>query len=179
MTLCIPLSNSRSMPAVGYGFWKVERSDAPRLAYQSLELGYRHLDCASDYGNEAEVGIGINQAISNGVCRRQDLWVTSKLWNTYHRPEHVELACKRSISDLQCDYLDLYLIHFPISLRFVPFETRYPAGWFFDPSSPSPCLEYDPVPIIDTWRAMEALVTKGWSATLGSVTLGCLSYGIS
>lgn len=172
MTLCIPLSNSHSMPAVGYGFWKVERSDAPRLAYQSLELGYRHLDCASDYGNEAEVGIGINQAISNGVCRRQDLWVTSKLWNTYHRPEHVELACKRSISDLQCDYLDLYLIHFPISLRFVPFETRYPAGWFFDPSSPSPCLEYAPVPIIDTWRAMEALVTKGLVRNIGVSNFG-------
>lgn len=172
MTLRISLYNSQSMPAVGYGFWKVERSDAPRLTYQSLEMGYRHLDCAADYGNEAEVGIGINQAISSGVCQRRDLWVTSKLWNTYHRPEHVELACKRSISDLQCDYLDLYLIHFPISLRFVPFDTRYPAGWFFDPNSPSPCLEYDPVSIIDTWRAMEDLVTKGLVRNIGVSNFG-------
>jgi D-xylose reductase len=160
------------MPAVGYGFWKVERADAPHLTYQSLQLGYRHLDCASDYGNEAEVGDGIQKGLNDGVCKRDDLWVTSKLWNTYHRPEHVELACKRSISDLKCDYLDLYLIHFPITLRYVPFETRYPAGWFFDPNSPAPCLEYDPVPIIDTWRAMEDLVTKGLVRNIGVSNFG-------
>ncbi|MCU0710558.1 MAG: aldo/keto reductase [Pirellula sp.] len=172
MTLRISLSNSQSMPAVGYGFWKVERADAPHLTYQSLQLGYRHLDCASDYGNEAEVGDGIQKGLNDGVCKRDDLWVTSKLWNTYHRPEHVELACKRSISDLKCDYLDLYLIHFPITLRYVPFETRYPAGWFFDPNSPAPCLEYDPVPIIDTWRAMEDLVTKGLVRNIGVSNFG-------
>ena len=172
MSLHLSLANSNSLPAVGYGFWKVDKADAPDLTYQSLQLGYRHLDCASDYGNEAEVGLGIKRGLDDGVCRRDELWVTSKLWNTYHRPEHVETACKRSITDLKCDYLDLYLIHFPISLRYVPFEHRYPAGWFFDPSSSSPGLEYDPVPILDTWRAMEDLVKKGLVRNIGVSNFG-------
>ena len=172
MSLTLTLANSHSIPAVGYGFWKVDKADAADLAYQSLQMGYRHLDCASDYGNEAEVGLGIKKGLEDGICKRDELWVTSKLWNTYHRPEHVELACKRSISDLKCDYLDLYLIHFPISLQYVPFDQRYPAGWFFDPNSPSPRLEYDPVPIIDTWRAMEDLVNKGLVRNIGISNFG-------
>jgi D-xylose reductase len=172
MTLSIPISNSKPMPAVGYGFWKVENDRASDLTYQAIQMGYRHLDCASDYGNEAFVGEGIKKALSDEICEREDLWVTSKLWNTCHRPEHVELACRRSIRDLQCDYLDLYLIHFPISLRFVPFEHRYPAGWFFDPTSSMPTLEHDPVPIIDTWRAMEELVDKGLVRNIGISNFG-------
>jgi D-xylose reductase len=172
MSLQLILANSHSLPAVGCGFWKVDNTDAPNLAYQALQMGYRHLDCASDYGNEAEVGLGIKKGLEDGICKRDELWVTSKLWNTCHRPEHVEIACKRSIADLKCDYLDLYLIHFPISLRYVPFQHRYPAGWFFDPNSPSPCLEYDPVPLIDTWRAMEDLVNKGLVRNIGVSNFG-------
>jgi D-xylose reductase len=172
MSLQIPLANSHSLPAIGYGFWKVEKADAPDLTYQALAMGYRHLDCASDYGNEAEVGLGIKKGLDDGICKREHLWVTSKLWNTYHRPEHVELACRRSISDLKCDYLDLYLIHFPISLKYVPFEQRYPAGWFYEPNSPAPCLVYDPIPIIDTWRAMEDLVNKGLVRNIGVSNFG-------
>lgn len=77
-------------------------------------------------GNEAEVGEGIKEAIAQGLVRREELWVTSKLWNTYHAAEHVEAAARRSLSDLQLTYVDLYLVHFPISLRYVPFETRHP-----------------------------------------------------
>lgn len=77
---------------------------------------------ACDYGNEKEVGLGIHRAISDGLCTRQDLFITSKLWNTYHAKEHVELACRKSLQDLGLDYFDLYLIHFPISMRFVPLE---------------------------------------------------------
>lgn len=172
MSLQISLANSHTLPAVGYGFWKVDKTEAPALTYQALEMGYRHLDCASDYGNEVEAGIGIKKGLGDGICKREELWVTSKLWNTYHRPEHVELACKRSITDLQCDYLDLYLIHFPISLQYVPFEKRYPAGWFYEPDSPTPSLEYDPVPIIDTWRAMEDLVNKGLVRNIGISNFG-------
>ena len=77
-----------------------------------------------------------------GLVTRKDLFVTSKLWNTYHAAEHVLPACKRSLSDLGLEYLDMYLIHFPISLKFVPFETRYPPEWIFDPDSDNPKMEY-------------------------------------
>ena len=98
----------------------------------------RHLDCACDYGNEVEVGLGIARAIDEGLVTREDLWITSKLWNTYHAPEHVEPAIRRTLSDLGVEYVDLYLIHFPISLRYVPFEERYPPEWLFDPEAGPP-----------------------------------------
>lgn len=154
-------------PAVGFGFWKVANDEAANVAYSAINTGYRHLDNASDYGNEAEVGKGIQQAIADGLCQRNELWITSKLWNTNHRPEHVEAAAKKSLSDLRLDYLDLYLIHFPISLKHVPFEKRYPAGWIYDPEAATPRMEYDPTPIIDTWRAMESLVDKGLVRQIG------------
>ena len=71
-------------------------------------------------GNEAEVGEGINEAITLGLVTRAELWVTSKLWNTYHAAEHVEAAARRSLADLQLEYFDLYLVHFPIALKSVP-----------------------------------------------------------
>jgi len=77
------------------------------------------LDGACDYGNEVEVGQGIKRAIDEGIVTRKDLWVTSKLWNTFHRAEHVESACRRTLTDLGLEYLDLYLIHFPISIKYV------------------------------------------------------------
>ncbi len=156
-----------SPPDVGYGFWKVENGKAADLAVQAIEIGYRHLDCASDYGNEADVGVGIQRALQQGLCRRDELWVTSKLWNTNHRPEHVLQAIRRTLADLRVDHLDLYLIHFPIPLKHVPFDVRYPAGWFYDPSSPTPKMEYDPVPIIDTWRAMEEVAKMGLARHIG------------
>ena len=116
------------MPAVGLGYWKVEQSAAAALTIEAVKIGYRHLDCAADYGNEVNVGDGIAEVARQGLCQRDDLWVTSKLWNTYHRPEHVKPAFIRSLRDLKLDYLDLYLIHFPIALQYVPMETRYPAG---------------------------------------------------
>lgn len=112
--------------------------------------------------------------------------ITSKLWNTYHRKENVQLACQKSLKDLGLEYLDLYLIHFPICLRFVPIEERwlscalpqltalqttcpyvtrscsclrYPPEWVFDPTAAQPKMEFDLVPLAETWAAMEALVS--------------------
>lgn len=104
----------------------------------AIEVGWRHFDCACDYGNEKEVGEGLRQGMEANLVSRQELWITSKLWNTYHSPEHVQMACEKSLSDLGLDYLDLYLVHFPISLKFVPFETRYPPEWIHDPTGPNP-----------------------------------------
>ena len=134
---------------------------------EAIRFGYRHFDCASDYGNEKEVGKGIKKAIDAGLVSRQDLWVTSKLWNTYHEPEHVKAACLRSLSDLGLDYLDLYLIHFPISLKFVPFEKRYPPEWIYDPEAKQPFMELIEVPVQDTWRAMEKLVDENLVSEIG------------
>ncbi len=155
------------MPAIGLGLWKIERAETRDTVFNAVEAGYRHLDSAADYGNEAEAGAGISKALQAGLCSRDELWVTSKLWNTYHRPGHVEAACKKSLLDLQVDYLDLYLIHFPISLRYVDFETRYPPEWFFDPDSAKPRMEIDPVPLHQTWAAMENLVDAGLVKNIG------------
>jgi D-xylose reductase len=171
-SLHIPVSNSKPMPAIGLGFWKVEQSEAASLTVSATKIGYRHLDCASDYGNEANVGEGIESLLAQGICKREDLWVTSKLWNTNHRPEHVKPALLRSLSDLRLDYLDLYLIHFPISLKHVPFETRYPAGWFFNPDDAAPKMEPDHVPIRETWQAMEELVQAGLVRSIGISNFG-------
>ena len=162
----IAVGNSR-MPAVGFGLWKIDRPDTASMVEASLRAGYRHLDSASDYGNEVEAGHGIQRAIEQGLVTREDLWVTSKLWNTYHRPEHVEPALRRTLDDLGLEYLDLYLIHFPISLRYVPFDERYPPEWFFDPDADSPKMEPDAVPLHETWAAMEGLVDKGLVREIG------------
>ena len=124
-----------TMPAVGLGIWKIDREATAQAVQDAISIGYRHIDSACDYGNEVEAGEGIKAAIAGGHCSRDDLWVTSKLWGTYHRPERVRAACERSLSDLGLDYLDLYLIHFPIALRYVDFEERYPPGWIYDPDA--------------------------------------------
>ncbi len=170
--ITLPVSSGGALPAVGFGFWKVERADAADVAQQAIAAGYRHLDCACDYGNEIEVGKGIANAINAGLCQRNDLWVTSKLWNTYHSAEHVRMACEKSLSDLGLRQLDLYLIHFPIAQRFVPIDVRYPPGWFFDPAAAKPQMEEVRVPISETWGAMEKLVDDGLVKHIGVCNFG-------
>jgi D-xylose reductase len=163
----LTLRTGDQMPALGLGTWKIPREVCAETVHAAIAAGYRHLDCACDYGNEVEVGQGIARAIDEGLVTREDLWITSKLWNTYHRPEHVEPAIRRTLSDLGLEYVDLYLIHFPISLRFVPFEERYPPEWLFDPEAESPHMEFEDVPIASTWAAMEGLWEAGLTRDLG------------
>jgi len=170
----IALRSGAKMPAVGLGLWKIPKEDAAKAVLEAIRRGYRHLDSACDYGNEVEVGHGIKAAIDEGLCTREELWITSKLWNTYHDPKHVKPALEKTLTDLGVDYLDLYLIHFPIALEFVPFETRYPPEWFYDPDAATPTMQFAKVSNQDTWTGMEALVDDGLVKHIG-----VCNYGVS
>ncbi|MDE0596511.1 MAG: aldo/keto reductase [Roseibacillus sp.] len=161
------LADGGTFPSLGLGTWKIPQERAPQIIQDAIRIGYRHFDCACDYGNELEVGAGLRGAMEGGRCTRDDLWITSKLWNTYHEPQHVRAACERSLRDLGLDELDLYLVHFPIALAYVPFEERYPPGWLFDPKAESPAMKPIKVPYSDTWGAMEELQQAGLVKRIG------------
>lgn len=159
-------------PTLGLGTWKIPDDILPDLIPEAVAAGYRHFDCACDYGNETAVGEGLERVIEGGSVAREDLWITSKLWNTYHHPDHVRPACERTLSDLGLDELDLYLVHFPVTLAYVPFEERYPPGWFFDPDAENPAMKHVDIPYADTWGAMEKLVEDGLVKRIGVCNLG-------
>jgi D-xylose reductase len=163
----LKFATDSQMPVLGLGMWKVEQSAAPSLVEEAVRAGWRHFDCASDYGNEAEVGAGLQNVLQSKAVRREDLWVTSKLWNTNHAPEHVREACERSLRDLNLDYLDLYLIHFPIALEYISPQKRYPAGWFYDPDAAEPKMKPVKIPVSHTWQAMEELLRAGLVRNIG------------
>jgi diketogulonate reductase-like aldo/keto reductase len=163
----LTLRTDDSLPQLGLGLWKVDPLQLPTLLREAIQIGYRHLDSAADYGNESATGEALASLLKDGTCQRKDLWVTSKLWNTYHAAKHVRPAIERSLSDLQLDYLDLYLIHFPIALEFVPFDLRYPPGWLHDPAAPLPSMSPARVPLSETWAAMEGLVQAGLTRNIG------------
>jgi D-xylose reductase len=155
------------MPRQGFGLWKIPQDQTAATVVEAIRAGYRHFDSAADYANEVQTGEGLAQALGGGLVSREELWVTSKLWNTFHAPEHVEMACRKTLADLQLEQLDLYLIHFPIALEFVPIETRYPPEWLHDPDAASPGMKRAPVPLHQTWAAMEDLVDKGLVRQIG------------
>lgn len=168
----IRLADGGALPSLGLGTWKIPQALAPEVVHAAVRAGWRHFDCACDYGNEPAVGAGLKRALDEGLCRREELWVTSKLWNTYHEPRHVRAACERSLRDLGLEALDLYLIHFPIALAFVPFEVRYPPEWLHDPAAARPAMKPIRVPIAETWGAMEELVRAGLVRRIGVANFG-------
>lgn len=160
------------MPMVGLGLWKAGAGEVSDVVYEAIKIGYRHLDGASNYGNEKEVGLGIKRALDEGICKREDLFIASKLWNTYHRREHVPLALQKTLDDLGLEYLDMYLVHFPVALKFVPFEERYPPEWTDAPEN-SGKMHLDRVPFRETWEAMEQLKASGKAKHIGVSNTTC------
>lgn len=164
-----PLHTGKTMPAVGFGCYQVEKEKTADQVYNAIKLGYTLIDEAAVYDNEKECGEGIKRALDEGLIKREDLFVTSKLWNTNHRKEHVKPAFMKSLNDLGLEYLDLYLIHFPISLKHVPLDIFDPHEHiYFHPSDDGTkeVIE-DLVPLHETWAAMEELVNEGLVKHIG------------
>ncbi|KAK0748003.1 NADP-dependent oxidoreductase domain-containing protein [Apiosordaria backusii] len=163
MAPVIKLSSGYDMPQVGFGLWKVDNAIASDVVYNAIKAGYRLFDGACDYGNEVECGKGVARAISEGLVKREELFIVSKLWNTFHDGERVEPIVKKQLADWGIDYFDLYLIHFPVALEYVDPSVRYPPGWHYEGDEIRPSK----ATIQETWAAMESLVGNGLARSIG------------
>lgn len=160
----IKLNSGYEMPQVGFGLWKVDNDLAADTVYNAIKVGYRLFDGACDYGNEKECGDGIRRALAEGIVKREELFIVSKLWNTFHDGDKVEPICKKQLEDWGVDYFDLYIMHFPVALAYVDPSVRYPPGWHYDGVSE---VRTSKASIQETWTAMEALVGKGLARSIG------------
>ncbi|KAH7927281.1 Aldo/keto reductase [Leucogyrophana mollusca] len=154
----------QKMPLVGFGLWKVTRSTCADTVYNAIKAGYRLFDGAGDYGNEKEAGEGVRRALADGLVKREDLFITSKLWNTFHAREHVKSLAKMQLGLWGIDYFDLFLVHFPVSLKYVDPSHRYPPEWFGDDGK---TVNLQNTPMQETWEAMEGLVDDGLAKNIG------------
>ncbi|GJH11189.1 aldo/keto reductase [Caballeronia novacaledonica] len=152
------------MPALGFGTLIPDAATTLRATREALEAGYRHFDCAERYRNEREVGEALRTGLANGGIAREDIFVTTKLWNSNHRPERVEAAFEGSRERLGVEFLDLYLIHTPFA--FQPGDEQ-------DPRDQNGAVIYDKgVTLHDTWSAMERLVDQGKCRAIGLSDIG-------
>jgi alcohol dehydrogenase (NADP+) len=153
----LQFANGDQMPILGLGTWKSTPGEVYKAVKEALRIGYRHIDCAPIYGNEAEVGQALADSFKEGVTSRDQLWITSKLWNNSHAPENLQPSLEKTLSDLQIDSLDLYLIHWPVVLRK---EVLFH-------ESVNDIIALDDLPISETWPVMEAMVDKGLCKHIG------------
>jgi aldehyde reductase len=161
----LPLNNGAGrMPALGFGTLIPDPAVTITATRDALNAGFRHFDCAERYRNESEVGEALELGLAAEGIAREDAFVTTKLWNTNHRPERVEPAFDASLQRLRLEYLDLYLIHTPYA--FQPGDEQ-------DPRDQDGNVLYDDgVTLLDTWRAMEGLVDRGRCRAIGLSDVG-------
>jgi alcohol dehydrogenase (NADP+) len=153
----LELRGGTRMPALGLGTWKSEPDEVYTAVRAAIDVGYRHIDCAAIYQNEEEIGRALTDAFQAGDAKREDVWITSKLWNDSHAPEHVRPALETSLKKLQLDHLDLYLIHWPVALRH---GIELPRG-------PEDFLPLSEVPLESTWEAMLNVSEQGLTREAG------------
>jgi alcohol dehydrogenase (NADP+) len=149
--------NKDKMPILGLGTWKSSKGEVYDAVCEAIKMGYKHIDCAAIYGNEPEIGQALNDCISDGIVKREDLWITSKLWNSNHGRENVVIGLNKTLADLQLKYIDLYLIHWPVALK---------SGVGF-PTSVDQFLPPEAKPIEDTWKGMEDILEMGLAKHIG------------
>eukprot|EP00117_Sycon_ciliatum_P035815 scpid63837/ scgid1643/ Alcohol dehydrogenase [NADP(+)]; 3-DG-reducing enzyme; Aldehyde reductase; Aldo-keto reductase family 1 member A1 len=144
----VSLHDGSQMPTVGLGTWKAEPSKVCNAVSVAIREGYRHIDCAAVYGNEGEVGQALIESMQSGVVKREEMFIVSKLWNADHQHAKVKPALERSLKLLNLDYIDLYLMHWPLAMH--------------DDRS----LNFD-IHFMETWKAMEELVDCGLARHIG------------
>lgn len=159
MSAYVTLATGQRMPTVGLGTWKSAPGQVKQAVLAALDCGYRHIDCAAAYSNELEVGEALALRVGPGKpLSREEVFVTSKLWNTKHDPENVEEACRTSLAHLGLSYLDLYLMHWPMAFQ---------RGKELMPRREDGSICYSDTHYRDTWAAMEGLVDKGLVKAIG------------
>ncbi|KAF4553263.1 NAD(P)H-dependent D-xylose reductase xyl1-like protein [Elsinoe fawcettii] len=160
----VKLNSGHQMPLVGFGLWKVNNDTCADQVYNAIKSGYRLFDGACDYGNEKECGEGVARALKDGLVKREELFLVSKLWNSFHDKERVKPICKKQLQDWGIDYFDLYIVHFPIALKYVDPSVRYPPGWQDENGKD---VTTSKTTLADTWKAMEELVDEGLAKSIG------------
>ncbi|MDC8004391.1 aldo/keto reductase [Aureisphaera galaxeae] len=153
----LTFSNGDSFHAIGLGTWKATGDELKNALIDAIEAGYRHIDTAAVYGNEEEIGEVLSSLFAEGKLTREELFITSKLWNDSHHPESVAPALQDSLNKLQLDYLDLYLIHWPVAFK---------KGVGF-PQTPDEYIPLEQLPIADTWKSMEQAKAQGLTRHIG------------
>ncbi|KAJ9598311.1 hypothetical protein L9F63_010989 [Diploptera punctata] len=158
MVPTLKLNNNVDFPVLGLGSSQAKNGEMEKAVKEAIDIGYRHFDTAFIYGNEHEIGAAVRAKIEEGVVKREDIFITNKLWITFLRPDLVIPACRRSLQAMGLEYMDMYLVHFPISLKdgddlwprdengkFIPSESDY----------------------VETWKQMEECVRLGLTKSIG------------
>ena len=153
----ITLNNNTKMPIIGLGTFLSSKGDVYKAVRCALKLAYRHIDCAAVYGNQNEVGQAIQDAINEDSIKRKDLFITSKLWNDAHKIEDVRPAFEQTINELKLDYLDLYLIHWPVAQKKGTQMPQNDEDW----------ISLEEVPLWETYSEMEKLYEQGLCKAIG------------
>ncbi len=153
----LTFANGDRMPIFGLGTWKSKPGEVYDAVRQAIKIGYRHIDCAAIYMNEPEIGKAFQDAFADGDVKREDLWITSKLWNNAHAENQVLPALRKTLVDLKLDYLDLYLVHWPIAFK----------SDILGPKDADDFVPLTELPLISTWRGMETAQALGLAKHIG------------